>query len=88
MRDFVGRQMLANTRGELAPDPGQRRQLFEIRLANPFQASEVREQRAPLGRADAGNVVERGVEPALRAQIAVEGDRETMRLVANVLQQV
>ena len=46
------------------------------------------QQRSLARRADAGQLVERGLVCALGAQLAVVGDREPMRLVAQPLEQV
>ena len=49
---------------------------------------EMRQQRAPTGRADAGDILQRGVHARLLAQVAVMGDAEAVRLVADALNQM
>ena len=63
-------------------------QLLDARLADAGDRAEVAAQRlAPL-RPDADDVVENGDEVALAAQLAVVGDGEAVRLVADALDEV
>src|SRR3712207_3230835 len=62
-------------------------QFLDARLADALGRAEVFQQGLLALRADAGQVVERGAERALAALLAVEGDREAVRLVADALHQ-
>ena len=73
--------------GEGRPDSGD---LFEIGHAgahHPLQSAEVLQQLAPLGRTESWNGFQDGFVVAARALAPVTGDRETMRLVADALDQ-
>ena len=56
--------------------------------AQPLNASELLEQGGLPGRPQAGNIVEYGAGHARRALLAVVGDGEAVRLIAQVLEQM
>ena len=70
------------------PMPGHRGDLLDRRVADALDRPEHLHQLALALRADAGQVVERGPDAPLGAQVAVIGDREAMRLVAQALDEV
>ena len=55
-------------------------------LADPLQASEVRQQSPAPGRTDPVDIVEARAQAPFRAQLAVKCVRESMRLVAQLLE--
>jgi hypothetical protein len=73
---------------EFRPDPGHRRHLLHRRLADALGRAE-RAQERPLPRgAHAGEVVEGAPDRRPAPQVAVVGDREAVRLVADPLHEV
>jgi hypothetical protein len=68
--------------------PGHPREVVDARRLHALQAAEVGEQRLPLLRADAGDLLQRRRRPRLRPAGAMTLDREPVRLVADLLQQV
>ena len=68
--------------------PGHGGDLLDRGVAHALDRAEDLEQLALALRPDAGQVVEGGADRPLRAQVAVVGDREPMRLVAQALDQV
>src|SRR6478609_3934180 len=74
--------------GERAADAGDARQVIDARCLDALQAAEMREQRLPLARPDAGDLLQRRCGPRLAAARPVPLYREAMRLVADLLQQV
>ena len=71
---------------ELRPDPGRPRDLIRRGVAHPGQGSEALEEGLLPGRTDAGNLVERRHQRALRPLLPVVRDGEPVRFVADVLQ--
>ena len=78
---------LWSAEGESA-DAGDGGDLLDRRLADALHRAEDAEQRAAAARADAGQVVELGADRRLAPQVAVVGDREAVRLVADALDEV
>src|SRR6476660_7500565 len=74
--------------GERAADAGDARQVVDARCLDALQAAKMREQRLPLARSDAGDLLEGRPGPRLAAARPVPLYREAMRLVADLLQQV
>ena len=68
--------------------PGHAREVVDARRLHALQAAEMREQRLALLRADAGDLLQRRRRARLAAPRAVALDREAVRLVADLLQQV
>src|SRR4029079_14929526 len=64
------------------------RQLLDARSAHAAQGAEAREELAALDRTDAGDVVQLRAQRALRARLAMEADREAVRLVAHALDEL
>ena len=73
---------------ERARDARRAREIVDARRLHAAQAAEMREQRLPLLAADAGDLLQRRRRARLRAPRAMTLDREAMRLVANLLQQM
>src|SRR5438093_8932300 len=71
-----------------SPDARNRRDLLDRRVPDPLRRAEDPEERPATLRADARQVVEGRTRLTLRPQVAVVGDRETVRLVAQPLDQV
>src|SRR5688572_31104671 len=62
-------------------------QLLASGAADAGQASERSQEHLAAARSDAGYRIELGAQVAFRARLAVERDREAVRLVANALNQ-
>ena len=74
--------------GQAPADARHGRDLLDRRLADPLDRAEHLEQLALALRPDARQVVERRPDGPLGAQVAVVGDREPVRLVAQALDEV
>src|SRR5215831_21283874 len=65
--------------------------MFQVGDRGPLdrlEGSEVPQQRALAGRADAGNLLQAGLADVLLALLPVRADREAMRLVAQPLHEI
>src|SRR5215472_8732428 len=79
--------MAANLPRKLQVYTLNRRDLLDACLADAPQAAEMSQQRASPHRTDALEIVEHRAEPRAPAQLAIIGDRESMRLVAHAHEQ-
>src|SRR5439155_23641633 len=80
-------ELLLDLRRERERDAGHRRQLLGARLADPAEAPEAPEQRAPPPRADARDRVEPRAEPGAGPELSVIEVHEAVRLVAHPLEE-
>src|SRR5215467_8673410 len=88
MGTLSGMELPVDLLRELAADALDLGQVLDARAHHALQSSEAGQQLlAPL-RPDAGDPFERGRGAALGAPRSVPGDREAMRLVTDVLDQV
>src|SRR5262245_55746035 len=74
--------------GEPATDARHLRNLFAARTTQRRDTAEVSEQFAPPLRPDTGDALQLRLTTRLAAPRAMSGDREPMRLIADVLQQM
>ena len=74
--------------GQRPADSGNSRQVVDAGVLHAPESAEMREQRTPPGRADAGDHLQGRRRARLAAPRAMALDREPMRFVANLLQQV
>ncbi len=80
---------MANILSASARDnPGHAREIVDARRFDALQAAEMREQRLALARADPSDLLQLRRRPRLRAPRAMALDREAVRFVADLLQQV
>src|SRR5438105_8027468 len=82
------REVALQPLGEVMVDAGRGRNLLDRCLLDAPHAAEALEQRILARRTDARHVVELRMERPLAPDVAVVGDREAMRLVANPLDEV
>src|SRR5689334_23625354 len=76
------------TLGQCPRDPRNSRDVFHTRGLHALHAAEMLEQRLAARGADAADLLQRRRRPRLAAPRAMALDREAMRFVANLLQQV
>src|SRR5437763_10374514 len=81
-------QQAVDPLGQRAADAGNARQIVDARRLYTAQAAEVSEQRAPSRGADAGDILQRRRRARFTATRAMALYRETVRFVANLLQQM
>src|SRR5687768_8998892 len=81
-------QVRVEVAGGLRRQPGHRLELLARRAERGLRRAEVLEQRALALGPDAGQAVEHGLGHLPVAALAVMGDREAMRLVAQALQEL
>src|SRR5690348_1469566 len=74
--------------GQRATDAIHPREVIDTGRLDAFQTAEMRQQRLAPARADAGDFLQRRRRPRLAAARPVPLDREAVRLVADLLQQV
>ena len=68
-----------------APGADDGGELFAVGAPDSREAAEPDQQRLAASRADAGDLIERRPQIALRARLAMEGDRKAVGFVANPL---
>ena len=83
-----GLERRLDPRRQRRADPGHGGDLLDRRVADALDRAEHLEQLALALRPDAGQVVERRADAPSRPQVAVVGDREAVRLVAQALDEV
>ena len=72
-------------RFQCCPDSAHRLEVVNTGPKQPLHAAEMAEQRASLGRSKPRHRFEHGFVVPAGATLAVAGDRETMRFIANSL---
>src|SRR5437867_2514264 len=83
-----GMELLVDFFRELATDPHDLRQVLDARAHDALQPAEPREQLLAAFGADPCNALQRRSDAPLGASRAVPGDGETVRFVANPLDEV
>src|SRR3954468_3163543 len=81
-------QVVDDGRGKRPAEAGHGHDVRHVRTAKAFDRTEVAQQRLLAARPETGYAVQLGGRHRLRAALPVEGDRKTVRLVAQALQQV
>src|SRR5260221_11212562 len=81
-------QLLVDALGQGAADPLDASQILDTRSQHPLKSTEVLEEPLAPARPDRGNFFQARGGARLAAARAVPGDREAVRLVADLLDQV
>src|SRR5687767_3881882 len=83
-----GMQLLVNSLREFAADPFHLTQFFHACRGDTTQAAETREQAVPAFGADSRDVFQGGMSARLGAANAMSRNREAVRFIPDLLQQM